>query len=235
MKNTYNIGLLRRRIFESLPRPPSPMGEAAVEGFLSLPGASAWRPDRLWLKELSYIFDIGVPFALIGDNPSAKMHGLRVGEGIRFGQHPRSDLWSQVQAAALLTHWGAQVQFVADPTTHALEVAMANGEAVNVEVVRSDPAVDVKDHGGRSYIVAVDVQDVSGRREEIGAILSAGFTSASNVAGVLLFEPRFWIGIEQKEWVHSAYVNANAQTPIASELLGRADGNRHALRIPLLI
>jgi hypothetical protein len=234
MKNTYNIGLLRRRILEALPRPPSPMGEAAVEGFLSLPGASAWRPERLWLKELSYVFDIGVPFALIGDNPSARMHGLRVGEVVRFGQYPPKELWSQVHAAALLIRWGAQVQFVADAKTHALEVALGSGETVNVEVVRSHPALDAK-YAGRSYLIAVDVRDASSRQEEIGALLRAGFQSAPQLSGVLLFEPRFWIGIEQKEWVHVAHRNPNATVPVASEVLGIADGNRHALRIPLLI
>jgi hypothetical protein len=235
MKNTYNIGLLRRRILEALPRQPSQMGEAAVEGFLSLPGASAWRPDRLWLKELSYVFDIGLPFALIGDNPSAKMHGLRVGEVVRFGQYPPKDLWSQVHAAALLSKWGAHVQFAPDAKTHALEVQLGSGETVNVEVFRSHPPLDVKDHAGRSHLIAVDVHDASSQQDEIGAILRAGFQSAPQLSGVLLFEPRFWIGIEQKEWVHFAHRNPNAKVPIASEALGIADGNRHALRIPLLI
>ncbi len=236
MKNTYNIGLLRRRILEALPRPPSQMGEAAVEGFLSLPGASAWRPDRLWLKELSYVFDIGLPFALIGENASAKLHGLRTGEVIRFGRYPEANLWSELHAAALLTRWGGNVEFVADSTaSHALEVGLPNGATLDVDVVRGDPPLDIKDHFGRSYLVAVDVQQVSGRREEIGALLSAGFASAPQLSGALLFEPRFWIGIEQKEWVHSAYLNANATTTIASDQLGTADGNRHALRLPLLI
>jgi hypothetical protein len=235
MKNTYNIGLLRRRILEALPRTPSQMGEAAVEGFLSLPGASAWRPERLWLKELSYVFDIGLPFALIGDNPSAKMHGLRVGEVVRFGQYPAKDMWSEVHAAALLSRWGAQVQFAPDAKTHALEVQLGGGETVDVEVVRSHPALDIKDHAGRSHLIMVDVQDTSAQQDEIGAILRAGFHSASQLSGVVLFEPRFWIGIEQKEWMHCAYRNPNAATPMASEALGIADGNRYALRIPLLI
>jgi hypothetical protein len=235
MKNTYNIGLLRRRILEALPRPPSQMGEAAVEGFLSLPGASAWRPERLWLKELSYVFDIGLPFALIGDNPSVKMHGLRVGEVVRFGQYPAKDLWSEVHAAALLSGWGAQVQFAPDAKTHALEVQLGGGETVDVEVVRSHPALGIKDHAGRSHLIMVDVQDTSAQQDEIGAILRAGFASAPQLSGVVLFEPRFWIGIEQKEWVHCAYRNPHAAVPVASGMLGIADGNRYALRIPLLI
>ena len=238
MKNTYNIGLLRRRIFESLPRPLSEMGEAAIEGFLSLPGASAWRPDRLWLKELSYIFDIGVPFALIGDNPSAKLQGLRVGEVVRFGQYPEKSLWSPVHAAALLSRWGAQVHFVTDAKapTHDLEVRLANGATLDVVVSRVDRASDAKKRSDGSYVLAVDVQDVSGgHRDEIAAGLNDRFARSAQLSGVLLFEPRFWIGIEQKEWVHCAQLNPNAIVSVASELLGIADGNRHALRLPLLI
>jgi hypothetical protein len=236
MKNTYNIGLLRRRILEALPRPLSEFGMAALEAFLSLPGASAWRPERLWLKELSYVFDIGLPFALIGDNPSAKSHSLRVGEAVRFGEYPQRSQWSEIHAAALLSRWGAEVRFVADNKTraHGLEVLLASGETLDVDVIRGD-ALQNPNERGRSYLVAVDVQENPSAREDIDANLGANFARSAQMSGALLFEPRFWIGIEQKEWVHSARLNPSAIVPVASELLGDADGYRHALRLPLLV
>ena len=236
MKNTYNLGLLRRRILEALPRQPNEAGTRALEAFLALPGASAWRPERLWLKELSYVFDIGLPFALIGENPSVKLHSLWVGEAIRFGEAPPRDLWSEIHAAALLSQWGADVRLIADARTaaHGLEIRLPGGEALDVEVTRSDAAPLSLPHT-RPFVIAIDVKMHPDHRDQVDAALKAGFAGSPQLSGVLLFEPRFWIGIEQKEWVHSAHVNAQANVPIDGWLLGNADGHRHALRIPLLI
>ena len=234
MKNTYNIGLLRRRINDALPRPLSEIGAAALEAFLALPGAGAWRPDRLWLKELSYVFDIGLPFALIGDNPSAKWHSLRVGEAVRFGEQPEPSRWSEIHAAALLTRWGAEIRFVADPKvpTYGLEVRLGSGETLDV-VIRADADANPNERV-RPYLIAVDVAGNPGLRAAFDTRPNDAFARSTLLSGALLFEPRFWIGLEQKEWVYSARLNPNAVVPIASELLGSADGNRHALRLPLL-
>ena len=57
------------------------------------------------------------------------------------------------------------------------------------------------------------------------------------LAAVLLFEPRFWIGVEQKEWLHMARLGANAEG-LEPRMFGSADGDRfagaQALRLPLL-
>ncbi len=235
MKNTYNIGLLRRRIFEALPRELTAMGEAAVEGFLELPGASAWRPDQLRLAELSYVFDIGVPFALIGDNPSAKSYSLRVGEAVRFGRKPDTDLWSVVHAAALLSKWGAQVLFVtgAGSPQQGLEVQSASGESVDVIVICAANGRSSNASSARPHILAIDVRGLSGRNEQITALLDR-HRCAANGSGAMLFEPRFWIGIEQKEWLHWAQPRPDATVRIAPEMLGSVDGHRRALRVRLL-
>ena len=140
MKNTYNLSLVRRRIQEALPRPLSAIGEAALEAFLAVPGVSAWRPARLGLKELSYVFDIGLPFALIGDNASAHTRRLRAGDAVRDGLYPEQCLWDEIHAAAILRAWGAQVCFAAQTTTSAarLEVRVGDGESLEVEVLGTD-------------------------------------------------------------------------------------------------
>jgi len=232
MRNTYNVSLLRRRILESLPRPPTPAGEAAIEGFLSLPGASAWRPDRLGLMELSYIFDIGLPFALIGDSPTGRALGLHVGNAIRDGRHPEPRLSGAVHAAALLSRWGVQVEIISSATAPLpqFEVRLP-GTTMSLEVRRGI------EHGASSggvRLLAIDMQGASARFEEVAAYYEESFGESANLAGVLLFEARFWVGIEQKEWLHLARLNPNV-SGLGSEMLGNADGNRHALRLPLLI
>ena len=367
MKNSYNIDLLRRRIQEALPRPLSPMGGAALEGFLSLPGASGWRPEKLALKELSYIFDIGLPLALVGDNLSARAHLFRAGEAARAGRYPDKDTWSEVHAAALLTRWGGAVNFVAQAQKPPdIEVRLERDRIVEVAVVRADlrrhraevhdrvrlvadrlltrgvdwnivcfladaaneldlksaldaatllgpndhvddyrkrwavraipldrevgvrepdpvrslapewwrpdepnieitsvlskhlalesPVISVRSQissaaylnalersaigqaapAEHPYLIAVDVQDMPHGHERIVTRLNDQFSSWNHVSGVLLFEPRFWIGLEQKEWLYSVHLNPAATRPIPRQMLGTADGGRDSIRIPLL-
>jgi hypothetical protein len=232
VRNTYNVSLLRRRIQESLPRPLAHAGEIAIEGFLSLPGASAWRPDRLGLRELSYIFDIGLPFALIGDKPVAKVLGLHVGEAVREGRLPEARLWSVVHAAALASHWGLDVQTASGAAAPLpqLEVRLPNGTTLSLDV-RRGAALD-EPPGAR--IVAIDMQGATAEFDSVAAYYSDLF--ADGLAAVLLFEPRFWIGIEQKEWLYMTRINPNVEG-LGPDMLGNADGKiaRQALRLPLLI
>ena len=81
-------------------------------------------------RELSFIFDIGLPFALIGDKPVAKTLGLHVGErGSGDGRLPEPGLWSAVHAVALLCRWGLDVQFVAVwRRTRELQLERRDGE-----------------------------------------------------------------------------------------------------------
>jgi len=233
MRNTYNISLLRRRIFDALPRPASPFGEAAIEGFLSLPGASAWRPDRLGLKELSFVFDVGVPLALIGDNASAKPVALYIGDAARDGREPDRSIRSLVHAAALLSRWGCAIQFVgAGVAMHRswrVEFASPSGEPIDVVV--SDEEAGYARSADRLQLW---VRDVDGSLESAAAAFDDVFASR-DVCGALVFQPRFWIGVEQKEWLHLARLNPTARVALASEQLGGADGERRALRLALLV
>lgn len=231
MRNTYNISLLRRRIQEALPRMLSPQGEAAVEGFLSLPGASAWRPDRLGLRELSFIFDIGLPFALIGDKPVAKTLGLHAGDAVRDGRLPESTLWSAVHAIALLCHWGLDVRLVSTAMAPLqFEVQMPGGAPFKLDVRRTvlEPAV--------AGLVALDMRGATVSFDAAARYYCEQFTAG--LAGVLLLEPRFWIGVEQKEWLHMARLAPDV-AGLEPRVLGCADGDRfagaQALRLPLLI
>lgn len=344
------------------------MGQAALEAFLSLPGASGWRPEKLALKELSYVFDIGLPIALVGENPSARAHLFRAGEAARLGRYPEQDIWSEVHAAALLNRWGGVVNFVEQSHKPPdLEVSLASEQVLQVAVVRADlrglraevqdkvrlvadrllarrvawnivcfladatheldlksaldaatllgPSDHVDDYRKRwsvraipldrrdalvgpelarslapewwppdapsidvscalskyvasespvisvrslisaaSYLgalersamgrdgpsehpclIAVDVSDMPRGHERIVARIGERLAVWQHVSGVLVFEPRFWIGVEQKEWLYSVQLNPHASRPMPLELLGHPDGSRDSIRVPLLI
>jgi hypothetical protein len=231
VRNTYNISLLRRRIQESLPRPPAPAGEMAIEGFLSLPGSSAWRPDRLGLRELSFIFDIGLPFALMGDKPVAKTLGLHVGEAVRDGRTPEAGLWSAVHAVALLCHWGIEVNVTSGVVGPQLQFEIVPPGAMPLSLdVRREMQEPTS-----ARVVALDMRSAAVSFETAAAYYGNLFRD--DLAAVLLFEPRFWIGIEQKEWLHMARLGENAEG-LEPRMFGSADGDRFAgaqsLRLPLL-
>ena len=234
MRNTYNISLLRKRIVDALPRPASAFGESAIEGFLSLPGASAWRPDRVGLRELSFVFDVGVPLALIGDNPSVRPVALEIGDAARDGRQPDKRLRSLVHAAALLSRWDCPVQFVAGGTavrrTWRIEVAQPSGESVDVVMVGESEG-----EAGSADRLQLLVRDVDGSLESAAASFDDAFVQSRDVSGALVFQPRFWIGVDQKEWLHIARLNPSARVAFGSERLGGADGERRALRLPLLV
>jgi len=140
MPGKPDIDSLSERIRATLSRPLSEIGEAALVSFLALPGVAAWHPDKLLFRELSYVFDVGLPFALLGKNPSAEAHEKRVGNALKLGQNLPSSDWSEVQVGALLSSWGANVSFVkrqSSPTPD-LEVQSDNGLTVDVEVTRAE-------------------------------------------------------------------------------------------------
>ena len=234
MRNTYNISLLRKRIVEALPRAASAFGEAAIEGFLSLPGASAWRPNRMGLAELSFVFDVGVPLALIGDNESVRPVALEIGDCVRDGRQPSMPLRQLVHAAALLSRWGCAIRF-ADAGTAAhrhwrVEVVLPDGETIDVVMTRE--GLDAETAADRLQLL---VREVDGGLEAASASFHDAFARSRDVCGGLVFQPRFWVGVEQKEWLHLARLNTNARVVLPSERLGAADGERRALRLPLLV
>ena len=234
MKNTYNLSLVRRRIQEVLPGPLTAIGESALEAFLAVPGVSAWRPARFGLKELSYVFDIGLPIALIGENPSVRTHRLRAGEAVRDGRYPERCLWSEVHTAAILRAWGADVCFAGETTTAAacLEVRLQNGETLEVRVLGATPEAETERL--RTHLIAVDERAIPHGYENAVARLERDGPGDANVAAVIGLEPRFWIGLQQKEWLYRVRLNSGASVNMPSAILGKPDGNRHSMRFPLL-
>ena len=232
MHNTYNLTLLRQRILDALPRAPSEAGAAAIEAFLSTPGASAWRPAKVGLNELSYVFDIGVPWSLLGANDSARALALRVGNAVRDGRLPDASASRVVHAGALLTHWGSRVEFADDADATTLTITSA-GTTFDVWVARIGDAVPQRFLASeRGRVIAAEVP---GQHEAFAASIDASFAASSSLVAVLLFEPRFWIGVEQKEWRYLARMNPNSSAGLSEHALGDAIGIRHALRIPLLL
>jgi hypothetical protein len=236
MRNTYNVTLLRKRILDALPRALSPAGEAAVEGFLSLPGASAWQPDRIGLKELSFVFDLGVPASLIGPNESARALLSHIGDAARDGQPPNATSARVLHAAALLTRWGSRVEFAPEARAPRFELRTSDA-SFEVWIARAGDtdAQSVPQEFATSERSRLIMAEVTGTHEGHAATLDATFAASSALAAVVLFEPRFWIGIEQKEWLYLARVNPHGGDTTLAESLGDEIGVRHALRIPLLI
>jgi len=234
MRNTYNISLLRKRIHDALPRPATPAGDAAIEGFLAMPGASAWRPLQLGLRELSFVFDVGVPFALIGPNASARALGARVGDAVRDGRPPDAAVARVVHVGALLTHWGWRVEFAAERDVSHVSAQHADGAVHDVAVVHALDASTASLHDLSSDSSRLILVEAAGAHERV----AEGFADAlasSSVAAVITFEPRFWIGIEQKEWLYLARPNRHARVALPDTAFGNAPCVRNALRIPLLI
>jgi hypothetical protein len=154
-------------------------------------------------------------------------------------------VWSVVHVAALLSRWGAAVQFASDgqatSTTKAWRIDASWPEGPTFDVVlrdatRGDTAASGSPANGsgdeRPRLLAIDVD---GTLEHAAATFDETFARSPLVAGALIFQPRFWIGVEQKEWLHLARLNPTAQLSIAADRLGGADGHRRALRLALLV
>src|SRR5437588_5022419 len=89
---------LLARIRPALPLPLSETGESALQHFLALPGVASWNPDNIYLAELSMIFDLGLPFALLGNNSSADYHRRELGKTVASRAALPVSVWSEVQA-----------------------------------------------------------------------------------------------------------------------------------------
>lgn len=128
---------LNNRIRSALPFPLSEIGETALESFLALPGATEWNPSNLFLAKLSMVFDIGLPFALLGSNPSAETHRQEIGKAIASENYASLSCWSELQAGALFSNWEAKVSFikrVKGVRTPDLEAEFADAVVLDVEV-----------------------------------------------------------------------------------------------------
>jgi len=131
---------LRQRILEATPRSLTEVGSRALESFLNLPHIERWNPDNLYLRELSTVFDVGLPFSFLRGNSSAQAHMQEFGAALSRGETASSSLTSEVHAGALLSNWGAAVSFVPrqDTPTPDIEATWGDGVMVDVEVARGE-------------------------------------------------------------------------------------------------
>ena len=228
MRNTYTLSRLEQRIRQALPRHLSPAGESAIAGFLSLAGISRWQPVRLGILELSFVFYIGLPLGLIGDNPTVKSIAARVGDSVCDGRYPDTDLWRVVHAAALLSHWDANVEFEGTR----IIAKLPNGSVLGVDVGTAEAL-------GRGDVDAptlrmIDVCGESGGHGVIAAACAEAFATSRRIVGVMSFEPRFWVSVEQKEWIYRVRMNAQSEASIGTSPFDRPDSGRRVLRVALL-
>ena len=129
--------LIRAALESSRSYPLSAMGRLALDAFLRLPGSERWQPKDMFLGDVSKIFDIGLPFALVGRNNSITSHAREIGGAIGDGVSPPTDIFSEVQAGALLSHLNAAVNFVPRKSTSTadIEASWEREAIVDVEVV----------------------------------------------------------------------------------------------------
>jgi hypothetical protein len=71
---------------------------------------------------------------------------------------------------------------------------------------------------GNPYLIALDVSDLPRAHERIVVDLRGYFEIWRHVSAVLLFEPRFYIGFERKEWVVSIHRNPGADISLPEYL-----------------
>lgn len=364
MTPAHPIDDLRDRILAAIPRPFTEVGTKALESFLDLPFIKGWRPKNMYLRELSHVFDVGLPFSFLKGNPTAESHRRKFGAVLSKSERIPASLSSEVHAGALLSYWGANVKFVprqANPTPD-IEANWADGLVLDVEVARGEtrqlhmavqsgveafvgalqpgdvawnvagfiadasksedlaamfeaatilrpgqcaendgswcvravsldrrddvvgahsvelfrpswwpsnepdysatstligaagnPVVQLRskvplasytnpvlrkaNSGQRSpgnpYLIALDVCELPRAHERIVNDLSGYFTLWNHVSAVLLFEPRFWIGFERKEWVVSIHRNPSATMSLPTHLSALADRGRLSIEFAL--
>lgn len=112
-------------------------GEAALRAFSTLPGLKNWNPEILCGRKVNDMFNLGLAFSIIGDNPSADKLRSKVKQSISLNP---SDL-SELHAGALLSHWETNPTFIEpirNKRTPDLECSFPNGLILDVEVVRAD-------------------------------------------------------------------------------------------------
>jgi len=135
-----NTDSLRQRIEKKITEPLSQTGQMAFEAFVSLPNIAAWSPERLLLYEMSTVFDVGLPFALLRDNKTVTAHKQAIVKRLVNKQEIQCSRWSEVLAGALLASWSGHVSFLreTDTPTPDLEASWPDGPIVSVEVTRSE-------------------------------------------------------------------------------------------------
>lgn len=131
---------LDSEILATIKRPLSHVGIRALRAFLGLPHLEGWRPPDLYYQRLSQIFDIGLPLSFLDGNQSGRRHRDELGRAVSRNEATPTSIMSEIHAAAVLTHWGANVQFipVSKTPTPDLEVVWGSERPLTVEVVRAE-------------------------------------------------------------------------------------------------
>ena len=86
---------------------------------------------------------------------------------------------------------------------------------------------------GNPYLIAVDVSELPRAHEQLGADLHGYFSIWEHVSGVLLFEPRFYLGASRKEWVVSIHRNPAAAIALPAAFMELADCGRFSVEVQL--
>jgi len=79
---------------------------------------------------------------------------------------------------------------------------------------------------GNSYLIALDVSELPRAHERIVEELTKDFEVWTHVSAVLLFEPRFYFGTLNKEYIISLHRNPYAAITIPPELIHLASGQK---------
>lgn len=122
-------------------RPLSESGEAALRAFFALPGIAEWKPRNFHLWEISRVFDIGLPIALVNGATSANPLRRKIGQAIAAGTAVEGAHWSEIQAGALMSHFGARIEFVPpkkSKRTPDVRCGWHNQIVLDVEVTAAD-------------------------------------------------------------------------------------------------
>lgn len=86
---------------------------------------------------------------------------------------------------------------------------------------------------GNPYLIALDVTDLPRAHERIVNDLIGYFEIWDHVSAVLLFEPRFYIGVERKEYVVSIHRNPTACVALPPQLAVIQVGERFSVEFML--
>ena len=86
---------------------------------------------------------------------------------------------------------------------------------------------------GNPYLIALDVTELLGAHERIAPDLVGYFQIWDHVSAVLLFEPRFYIGVERKGWIVSIHPNPTAVVPLPAQLAAHSDRGRFSVEFIL--
>jgi hypothetical protein len=112
----------------------------SVNAFFQLSGAKLWRPEKLLLGEISYVIDIGLPLSILGLNRLTKEYLDQINESVSVGKRVPPKLWSEIEVATILKHYGAEVEFVprGPRKTPDLRAHWTPNTPVEIEVTRGE-------------------------------------------------------------------------------------------------